>query len=212
MKKKKKPLHPFMPDWKIILSILGFLLILVLVFSGKATPKKINIFGLELEFNALTATPVPVLNTGILSIEKQFPIKVFSYDGSEKSVGGFAELTPTDMNGSPIYIFHYSIPNSGIGYAGVAFRFSGGQDISYYKEIEFSLQFSKNDEPIDVYLADTKGNKKSFRIISTDANVVKKSFLLSNFTGVDLSTLKEVTLNAEEIFVRGDHKIIIHEI
>jgi hypothetical protein len=73
MKKKKETPRSFIPDWKTILTIFGILVILVLVLSGKATPKKINIFGLELEFNSTTvvstSTPQITPETKVSSMQ-----------------------------------------------------------------------------------------------------------------------------------------------
>jgi len=51
------------PDWKFMFGFFVFLAILILVVSGKATPKKVNIFGIELEFTSPSATPVPATQT-----------------------------------------------------------------------------------------------------------------------------------------------------
>ncbi len=57
-KKKKETPRSIMPDWKIIFGILIFIAILILILTGRATPSKINIFGVELEFANPTGTPI----------------------------------------------------------------------------------------------------------------------------------------------------------
>jgi hypothetical protein len=56
MNKKENPKF-VMPDWKTSLKILAIVVLLVLIISGRLTPKSINIFGLELEVNTLITSP-----------------------------------------------------------------------------------------------------------------------------------------------------------
>ena len=145
---------------------------------------------------------------------EQLPITVFVYDGRDEGLGGWSDLSISYRSSVPHYLFRYSIPANQTGYAGVAFRFVDGQNLSKYQRIEFTLQFDgkETDHVIDIYLVDISGQKRSVRLTEAGSDMKKKSELLSNFSGVNLNAIKEITFNVDDTFVTGDHLLTISDI
>jgi hypothetical protein len=183
--------------WIAIIGLVGGLLIAIL--SPFATKWA----------NRSEPTPNPLS----LSIE-QLPVVVFVYDGRDENLGGWSSLSISYLNSMPNYHFSYSIPTDQTGYAGMAFRFSGGQNLSNYKRIEFTLQFDdmETEHVIDFYLTDISDQKSHVRITEIGSGEKKESELLSNFAGINLNAIKEITFNTENTFVAGDHQVTISDI
>lgn len=145
-----------------------------------------------------------------LAIE-QLPLSVFVYDGRGENLGGWSWLSISFENGMPNYHFNYSIPGDQTGYAGMAFRFAGGQNLSKYQRIEFTVEFDKNETEhvIDFYLRDISGEKSFIRLTEIGGSAKKESELLSNFSGVNLNAISEITFNIDNTFITGDHQLIV---
>jgi hypothetical protein len=157
--------------------------------------------------------PEPTPNPLSLSIE-QLPVVVFVYDGRDENLGGWSSLSISYLNSMPNYHFSYSIPTYQTGYAGMAFRFSGGQNLSNYKRIEFTFQFDdmETEHVIDFYLTDISGQKSHVRMTEIGSSEKKESELLSNFAGINLNAIKEITFNTDNTFVAGDHQVTVSDI
>ena len=157
--------------------------------------------------------PEPTPNSLSLSIEK-LPVVVFVYDGRDEDLGGWSSLSISYQNSLPNYHFSYSIPIDQTGYAGIAFRFIGGHNLSNYKRIEFTLQFDdmETEHMIDFYLTDISGQKSHVRMTEIGSDEKKESELLSNFAGINLNAIKEITFNTDNTFVAGDHQVTVSDI
>ena len=152
-------------------------------------------------------------NPKSLAIE-QIPQRVFPYYGEAENVGGFAkiELLFDGVDEKPSYEFRYTLPADQPGYAGIAFQFENGLNVSSYKTIVFKIQFDDVGNSVDFYLKDIGGKKSSIRIVSKDTNELTLRYELSNFPEVNSNALLEIGLNVQEVFSIGQHTVTIHQI
>jgi hypothetical protein len=153
------------------------------------------------------------LNSKPLVIE-QIPQRVFPYYGEAENVGGFAkiELLFDGVDEKPSYELKYNIPANQPGYAGIAFQFENGLNVSSYKTIVFKIQFDDVGNSVDFYIKDIGGKKSSIRIVSKDTNELTLRYDLSNFPEVNFNALLEIGLNVQDIFSSGQHAITIQQI
>jgi hypothetical protein len=145
-----------------------------------------------------------------LAIEK-LPVTVFVYDGWDEGLGGWSYLSISYLNSMPNYHYNYFIPIDQVGYAGMAFRFSEGQNLSKYQRVEFIIQFDDKDSEhvIDFYLNDISGQKDFVRLTEIGSGEENESKLLSNFAGINLNAIIEITFNIDSTFVTGDHEVTV---
>lgn len=160
-----------------------------------------------------TNQPTPTPASNALAIE-QLPMTLFVYDGRGENLGGWSDLKLSFLNSMPNYKFDYSIPSDQTGYAGMAFRFSEGQNVSKYQRIEFTIQFDgkESQHVMDFYLTDISGQKSPVRITEIGSNEKKESELLSNFVNTNLNAIKEMVFNVDNTFVTGDHQVTVSNI
>jgi hypothetical protein len=157
--------------------------------------------------------PTPTQDSTVLKIE-QLPLTIFTYDGREKNIGGWSNLGISYLDKIPYYGFSYSVPADQTGYAGIAFRFIDGQNISEYQRIEFTIKFDdkESEHSIDLYLADISYQKSHIRITVIGSEERKESHLLSNFSGVNMNAIQEITFNIDNSIAAGAHSITISNI
>jgi hypothetical protein len=148
-----------------------------------------------------------------LAIE-QISQRVFPYYGEAENVGGFAkiELLFDGVDEKPSYELKYTIPANQAGYAGIAFQFENGLNVSSYKTIVFKIQFDDVGNSVDFYLKDIGGKKSSIRIVSKDTNELTLRYELSNFPEVNSNALLEIGLNVQDVFSSGQHTVTIRQI
>jgi hypothetical protein len=158
----------------------------------------------------LPATPE---NPKSLAIE-QLPVSVFVYDGRDENLGGWSGLRISYLNSAPSYQFNYSIPTAQTSYAGIAFRFDAGQNLSKYQRVEFTIQFDgkESEHVIDFYLTDISGQKSHVRVTEIGSEKKKESELLSNFASANLNAIIEIVFNTDDSLVTGDHQVTISDI
>ena len=152
-------------------------------------------------------------NPKSLAIE-QISQRVFPYYGEAENVGGFAkiELLFDGVDEKPSYEFKYILPANQPGYAGIAFQFENGLNVSSYKTIVFKIQFDEVGNSVDFYLKDIGGKKSSIRIVSKDTNELTLRYELSNFPEVNPNALLEIGLNVQDVFSSGQHTVTIRQI
>ena len=152
-------------------------------------------------------------NPKSLAIE-QISQRVFPYYGEAENVGGFAkiELLFDGVDEKPSYEFKYTLPANQPGYAGIAFQFENGLNVSSYKTIVFKIQFDDVGNSVDFYLKDIGGKKSSIRIVSKDTNELTLRYELSNFPEVNSNALLEIGLNVQDVFSSGQHTVTIRQI
>jgi hypothetical protein len=154
--------------------------------------------------------PEPTPNSAFQAIE-ELPVSVFVYDGSGEKLGGWAGLGISYLNSTPNYQFSYYVPKDQTGYAGIAFRFSEGENLSKYQHVEFTIQFDdkESEHVIDFYLTDISGQKDYVRVTEIGSDKKSESQLLSKFANVNLNAIKEIKFNTGNTFVTGDHHTTI---
>jgi hypothetical protein len=154
--------------------------------------------------------PTPTANPTLFPIEN-FPQQVFAYYGNAEGVGGAANvnLLYDGIHSYPSYHLDYNIPQGQTGYAGMAFQLDNGQNVTSYNAIEFTIQFSDTNIPIDFYVKDITGQSSSMRILSTSTDKMKLRYELDNFKGIDFNAFKEVGLNSDNTFSSGRHIVTI---
>jgi hypothetical protein len=157
--------------------------------------------------------PEKTPDSASLAIE-QLPATVFIYDGRDQNLGGWTSLSISYVDSAPNYQFNYFVPADQAGYAGMAFRFSEGQNLSKYKRVEFTLHFDgkEPEHVIDIYMTDIGGQKSYIRVTEIGDSQKKEGELLSNFAGVNLNAIKEITFNTDNTFVSGNHQVTISDI
>ena len=135
--------------WIAIIGLLGGLLIAILPpFAEKWA-------------NRFEPTP----NPSSLAIE-QLPVTVFIYDGRDENLGGWSNWILSYLDSFPNYNSIIPYHTDQTGYAGIAFRFSDGQNLSKYQRIEFTIQFDgkESQHVMDLYLTDISGQKGHVRM------------------------------------------------
>jgi hypothetical protein len=195
---KQKP-----KDWSVPI------LVAVIGLIGTCITAFFAIPGFQNWVGSLFAPP----NPKPLAIE-QIPQRVFPYYGEAENVGGFAkiELLFDGVDEKPSYELKYTIPANQPGYAGIAFQFENGLNVSAYKTIVFKIQFDDVGNSVDFYLKDIGGKKSSIRIVSKDTNELTLHYELSNFPEVNSNALLEIGLNVQDVFSSGQHTVTIHQI
>lgn len=190
-------------DWSVPIAIAIIGLVGTCITAFFAIPAFQNWVG-------LLFTPT---NPKSLAIE-QISQRVFPYYGEAENVGGFAkiELLFDGVDEKPSYEFKYTLPANQPGYAGIAFQFENGLNVSSYKTIVFKIQFDDVGNSVDFYLKDIGGKKSSIRIVSKDTNELTLRYELSNFPEVNSNALLEIGLNVQDVFSSGQHTVTIRQI
>ena len=210
--------------WSAIIGVMGVIIGGVLGYLGtqasaqaQIETAKINIYGpIYATQTAEAKIASPVLMTpgaDSLSIE-QIEQRVFAYDGSAEDLGGWANYDTffDGVDGKPHYELNYDIPGDETGYAGLAFQFERGVNVSMYKAIALTLEFEGVNNPIDLYVKDISGNGKSVRIVSNSTDGMPLRYEFSNFGDVDFNALKEIGINVDNSFTSGSHSVTIYSI
>jgi hypothetical protein len=163
----------------------------------------------EKVINQPTATP----SSASLAIE-QIKLNVFDYDGSAENLGGWANYDTIfdGVDSKPHYVLDYQIDEGEDGYAGLAFQFEKGKNLSAYHAIVFALQFDDVNVPIDLYVKDISGKRGSVRIVSNSTKDMPLRYEFSNFGDIDFNALQEVGINIDDNFGNGRHTVTIHSI
>ena len=190
-------------DWSVPIAIAIIGLVGTCITAFFAIPAFQNWVG-------LLFTPT---NPKSLAIE-QISQRVFPYYGEAENVGGFAkiELLFDGVDEKPSYEFKYTLPANQPGYAGIAFQFENGINVSSYRTIVFKIQFDDVGNSVDFYLKDIGGKKSSIRIVSKDTNELTLRYELSNFPEVNSNALLEIGLNVQDVFSSGQHTVTIRQI
>ncbi len=159
--------------------------------------------------------PTPTSTSTFYPIEN-FPQQDFPYFGDETSTGksGVAALYVLydGSNQFPRYLLDYNVPQEPSGYAGLSFQFTNGQNVANYNAIEFTIQFSDTNIPIDFYAKDITGQSSSIRILSSSTDKMNIRYALDDFSGIDFNALKEVGFNSDNTFSTGRHTITVSDI
>jgi hypothetical protein len=164
-------------------------------------------------FKNLLERPTPTPNPTSFPIEN-FPQEVFAYYGNAVGLGGAASinLLYDGISSYPRYLLDYNVPQGQTGYAGIAFQFADGQNVTKYSAIEFTIQFNEANVPIDFYVKDISNKGSRLHILSAGTDKMKLRYELDNFKEINFNALKEVGLNSDNTFSSGRHIVTIYGI
>jgi len=186
--------------WVALIGLIGVVIgAVIMAVIGPLVQKQLN-------------QPDSVTPSTALFIE-QFPQLIFAFSGSDEGLGGNAFFRLVyDDNEKPVYKLIYDLPLDQSGYGGVAFQFDKGQNVSEFQSIDFTIQFNKKNDVIDLYLVDISDARAHVRVINTGIKERNLSIPLSNFNDIDLKAIKEISFNSDTSFVTGYHETLISNI
>jgi hypothetical protein len=146
-----------------------------------------------------------------LLLIEQFPQEVFAY--ADTSSGGWSTfwLIYHDMD-TPTYRLDYWLPSENSGYAGLTFKFTGGEDLSDYNAVEYVITFSQAPDEIDMYFKDIADNFDTIRITSNNTNEMVLRYQLTNFPNINFNAVKELGFAVNTDFSTGGHQILVKDI
>ena len=155
-------------------------------------------------------TPTPSLPS--LAIER-IPQQIFAFAGNNNPNGGSGAFWLIyDDAQTPIYRLDFSLPADKSGYAGLAFQFTEGQNLSTYHAIELTMIFGQSNDEIDLYIKDISNASGQVHIAASSTNEMFLRYEFANFNNVNFNAVKEIVLFSETKFVTGDHQVRIKNI
>lgn len=156
--------------------------------------------------------PTPVPAPASLSIE-QIPQQVFAFAGNGSPDGGWSAFwLYYEDEGIPVYKLEYYLPEEGNGYAGLAFEFMEGENLSMYSAVECILLFSQPGEMADLYFKDIAGHFNTIRASNNDSNELALRYEFTNYPEVNFNALYEFGLVVSTDFIRGSHQVRVKDI
>jgi hypothetical protein len=150
--------------WGILLGFLGTVLVAYLGYLGTRSQ-----FELPIQATQTAAANSPFLTTMDSSNASQatesipisiedFPGEIFNFSGN----GGYSELHVIHRaNNDFDYLFHYIMPESGEGYAGIFFRFTPTVNFTEFMFLHVVVSFGDENAVCEIYLED-QDRKKSY--------------------------------------------------
>lgn len=146
----------------------------------------------------------------VLSIE-QIPQQVFGYaDTNSGSWGAFWLVL--DGKNATAYRFDYWLPSDNSGYAGLAFQFLEGENLSTYRAVECVIIFSQTPDEVDLYFKDIANNFDTIRVASNNANEMILRYEFTNYPTINFNAVKEFGIVVNTDFSTGGHQIRIKNI
>lgn len=158
---------------------------------------------------------------------ESIPLNSVPYGGASDLSGGqgLSSLSLIVDNPSQIgYRLDYSLPDTGDGYAGLAFTFLTPQDLSDYEAIEVTIRYGDEQARGEIFFKDITNQVNGVRLgdtipPSTDVSVTTEGQkqtihipLKTNFGAVNLDVVKEIGFHAHTDFSRGQHAFTVSEI
>lgn len=156
------------------------------------------------------ATPTPSLTS--LAIE-QIPQQIFAYAGNDNPEGGWGAFWLFYEHGNiPIYKLEYYLPEDRNGYAGLAFEFLDGSNLSTYKAVECTVVFSQQSDVVDLYFKDIADNFNAIRVANNGANEMALRYEFTNFPGINFNAVGEFGIVVSTDFTTGSHQVRIKNV
>jgi hypothetical protein len=168
----------------------------------------------------IQVTPTADMNT--MPIES-LPLYVVAYgdsDNLDTANRGSARLTVSyDAEAGIDYIVDYSLPDSGEGNAGIAFKFFEpydvrGYDLAGYKFIEVAISFGDEQAGCELFIKDVSDKTDAVLLNNNVVNLSQQNgairlTLSDDFDAVNLKVIKEIGCNAKTAFSQGKHVFTI---
>jgi hypothetical protein len=148
-----------------------------------------------------------------LAIE-QINQRVFAYYGEAENAGGFGklDLIYTGIEAGPTYELSYNLAGDQTGYAGLAFQFDSGSNLSRYNAVECTVVFSQPNDVVDLYFKDIAGNFNTIRVSNNGANEMVLRYEFTNFPKINFNAVKEFGIVTSTDFTSGSHKVRIKDV
>lgn len=145
-----------------------------------------------------------------LEVEQASP-RVFAYYGEAENAGGFGrlELIFDEGGQSPAYELTYNLPVDASGYAGMAFQFGAGLNLSKYAAAECELLFTQPGDVVDLYFKDIAGHFDTVRVSNNGADEMALRLEFVNFPGINFNAVWEFGMVVSTDFSTGSHKVQI---
>jgi hypothetical protein len=149
----------------------------------------------------------------ILEIE-QIPQRVFAYYGEAENSGGFGrlDLTYDGVVEKPSYELGYNLPVDMKGYAGLAFQFDEGSNLTRYKAVECTVIFNQTNDIMDLYFKDIAGSFNTIRVSNNGADEMKLRYEFANFPDINFNAVKEFGIVVSTDFTTSSHKVRIQDV
>lgn len=184
----------------IIVALIGLLGIIVTIILS------------PLRQNIGSDKPDPTPDSTSLSIE-QIPHDIFAYAGNNNPDGGGGTFVLiNDQETIPNYKLDFSLPSDKRGYAGLAFNFHEGMNLSEYSAIECIVIFSQPRDEIDLYFKDIGSAFDTIRVVSNGANEMSLRYEFKNFPDINFNAIKEFGIVASTDFSTGTHQVVLKNI
>ncbi len=160
----------------------------------------------------LVNNPAPAPDTKSLAIEK-IPQQVFAYAGNNNPDGGWSAFWLYYENeGAPVYKLEYFLPDDMNGYAGLAFEFNEGANLSAYQAVECTLIFRDPGDVADLYFKDIAGHFNTVRVANNNANEIVVRYEFGNYPDVNFNAVNEFGVVVSTDFITGGHHVRIRDI
>jgi len=187
------------PQATIIAALIAVLGIVVGSFLNPFAEKLVN-------------RPTPEPGSTAMAIE-QIPQQIFAYAGNNNPDGGWGAFWLIyDEENVPNYKLEYSLPGGQYSYAGLAFLFTDGTNLSAYHAVESVVIFGGLNDVVDLYFKDIAGNFDTIRVANNGANEMVLRHEFTNFPDINFNAVKEFGIVASTDFTTGDHQVRIKNV
>jgi len=161
---------------------------------------------------AMVSQHTASLESESLAVE-QIPLDVFAYAGNDNPDGGKGTFVLiNDQNSKPTYKLDYFLPNDKPGFAGLAFNFHEGINLSTNNAIECMITFSQTNGEIDLYMKDIGNNYNAIRVANSGSNEMIVRYEFKNFPNINVNAVKEIGIVAKTDFTTGSFQVVIKNI
>jgi len=154
------------------------------------------------------STPTP--SSESLKIE-QIPQQIFSYSETGPEGWDVFWLIREDQ-GRTIYKFEYNLPSGESGFAGLAFNFTSGIDLSAYDAIELVIMFDQSLEEVDFYFKDIAKDLNTIRIANKGSNEMALHYKFVDFPNINFHAIQEIGVIVNADFMTGEHRVYLKDI
>jgi len=147
-------------------------------------------------------------NPKSLAIEQIPQQQVFAYADTNAGAWGAFWLVHDNID-IPIYRLDYWLPSDKSAFAGLAFQFPDGTNLSSYGAVECKIIFTQSPDQVDMYFKDIADNYNTIRIANNGANEMVVRYEFTNFPAINFNAVKEFGLVVATVFFTGGHQVRI---
>lgn len=156
--------------------------------------------------------PASDSNPNALAVE-QIPQQVFAFAGINNPDGGWSAFWLFyEDEGVPVYKLEYWLPDDMNGYAGLAFEFNEGANLSAYEAVECMLIFRDPGDVVDLYFKDIAGHFNTVRVANNNTGEIAVRYEFGNYPDVNFNAVNEFGVVVSTDFITGAHHVRIRDI